>query len=69
MLCFPRFTEFALCGCQLVFADQFNIKYLDHITDNTFSDDSDTVTLTEKLKICLQEPISCVDDLNDAQRL
>ena len=33
------FTAFTLCGSQLVFVKQF--KYLGHITDNTFSDDSD----------------------------
>ena len=51
----------SLCGCQLVFVNQF--KYLRHFTDNTFSDDIDRAVIV----ICWQEPLCWADGLNAVQ--
>jgi len=53
-----------VCDNSLLSVNMF--KYLGHIIENSFSDDSD---ITEKSKCCLQVPVYCVDASNDAHWL
>jgi len=58
---FPAFT---LCDSPLLFVNKF--KYLGHIIDHSFSDDSD---ISREIRSCSQEPMYCVDVSNDAHWL